>query len=63
LAIHLYTDVVAYQKLDYIHRNPMAKHWRLVDDPCRYKYSTANFYNNGVKDFSFIRDLREEFGC
>jgi len=59
LAVHLYTRRVAYQKLDYIHHNPVAK--QLVTDPCAYKYSTAKYYECGVKDFVFIKDLREEF--
>jgi putative transposase len=61
LAIPLYTRKVAYQKLDYIHYNPMAGKWKLVKDPCDYKHSTARFYEIGVKDFAFIKDLREEF--
>lgn len=61
LAIPLYTREVAYQKLDYLHYNPVAEQWQLVKDPCDYKYSTARFYEIGVKDFGFIKDLREEF--
>ena len=61
LAVPLFSRKVAYQKLDYIHRNPVSKHWLLADDPCQYWYSTARFYELGVKDFSFIKDLREEF--
>jgi putative transposase len=34
---------------------------KLVTDPCDYKYSTARFYKLGIKDFGFIKDLREEF--
>ncbi len=61
LAIHLYTREVAYQKLDYLHYNPVAEHWQLVSDPCDYKYSTIRFYEMGVRNFSFIKDLRLEF--
>ena len=61
LAIPLYTREVAYQKLDYVHYNPVAEQWQLVKDPCDYKYSTAQFYEMGVKTFDFIKDLREEF--
>jgi putative transposase len=61
LAIHLYTKEVAYQKLDYVHNNPVAGKWRLAKNPCDYKYSTARFYVLGIKDFEFIKDLREEF--
>ena len=61
LAVHLYTKEVAYQKLDYLHNNPVAGRWQLVNDPCDYKYSTSRFYEKGIKDFGFIKDLREEF--
>lgn len=47
--------------MDYTHYNPVAEQWQLVKDPCDYKYSTAKFYEIGVKDFSFIKDLREKF--
>ncbi len=61
LAVHLYDQDVAYQKLDYIHANPIAEHWQLANDSCEYKYSTAKLYEIGVNDFSFIKDLRDEF--
>lgn len=58
LAVHLYTQKVAYQKLNYIHSNPLAEHWQLVSDPCNYKYSSAKFYEMGEKDYTFLKDLR-----
>jgi REP element-mobilizing transposase RayT len=61
LAVRLYTRKVAYQKLDYIHLNPLAEHWQLAADPCDYKYSTARLYERGITEFSFIKDLRDEF--
>ena len=61
LAIHLYTPDVAYQKLNYLHLNPLAEHWQLVTDPCDYYYSTASFYEKDILNFPFIKDLREEF--
>lgn len=61
LAIHLYTKEVAYQKLDYVHNNPLADQWKLATNPCDYKYSTAKFYELGISGFGFIKDLREEF--
>jgi putative transposase len=61
LAVPLFTKEVAYQKLEYLHYNPVAEHWKLANDPCDYTYSTSRFYMMGIKDFSFIKDLREEF--
>lgn len=61
LAVHLYTREVAYQKPDYIHYNPVAEQWQLVGDKCDYKYSTAQLYEQGIRDFAFVKDLREEF--
>ncbi len=60
LAVHLYRLDIAYQKLYYIHANPLAEYWQLAKDPCGYKYSTARLYEMGIKDFSFIKDLRDE---
>lgn len=61
LAIHLYSQEVAYQKLDYLHRNPTAKHWRLTDDYLNYTYSSVRFYELGIREYDFLKDLREEF--
>jgi len=61
LAVHLYSSPVANQKMNYIHLNPISKHWKFVDDPCDYAYSTASFYGRGRKDFSFVKDLQNEF--
>ncbi len=61
LAIHLYTAEVAYQKLDYIHNNPLAEHWQLATTPADYLYSSASFYETNVKRFAFLQDLRGEF--
>ena len=62
LAIHLYSREVAYQKLDYLHRNPTAKHWQLTNDYLNYTYSSVRFYELDLKEYDFLKDLREEFG-
>lgn len=61
LAVHLFSREVAYQKLDYIHANPVADHWKLASEPCTYLYSTAKYYEIGRCDFSFLKDIRNEF--
>jgi REP element-mobilizing transposase RayT len=61
LEVHLFSKVVAYQKLDYMHYNPCAEHWELAKEPTDYFFSSAKYYETGVKDFAFLKDLRNEF--
>ncbi len=61
LAIHLYSREVAFQKLNYIHNNPLAEHWQLTKAPCEYKYSSAKYYELNEKNFSFLKELWEVF--
>jgi len=61
LAIHLYSKEVAFQKLDYLHLNPLAEHWQLAKEPSGYYWSSASFYQDGSSPFVFLSDLREEF--
>lgn len=49
LATHLYSKKVAFQKLDYMHYNPLAEHWKLAIDPCDYKYSSAKYYERNFR--------------
>lgn len=61
LAIHLYTPQVLYQKMKYIHNNPLAERWNLAQEPTEYKYSSAKFYEKGICEFDFLKDIRDEF--
>ena len=61
LAILLYTEDVAIQKFDYIHANPLAKHWDLASDPSSYLYSSATYDEQDVGQFGFLKNLMEEF--
>jgi putative transposase len=54
LSIDLYSEKVLLQKLDYIHRNPIQKGWKLSDDELGYKYSSCRFYNGQGDDFGFL---------
>jgi REP element-mobilizing transposase RayT len=47
------------QKLNYIHNNPMKGKWSLVKHPADYCYSSARFYEHGLKDFDFLYDYRD----
>ena len=46
----IYSEPFFFQKLDYIHLNPVSKKWRLVDDFTDYEHSSASFY-----EFDIIR--------
>ena len=37
------------QKLNYIHFNPCQPHWNLAASPEEYKWSSARFYETGIK--------------
>ncbi|RFZ82377.1 transposase [Mucilaginibacter terrenus] len=63
LSVDLWTPNVFYQKLDYIHNNPLQEKWRLATLPEEYIYSSARFYRTGIDDFGFLthhdgQDLR-----
>ena len=47
------------QKLNYIHFNPCQPHWNLAASPEKYKWSSANFYETGVKEFKFLRHFND----
>lgn len=61
LAVELYSPKMAYQKLDYIHLNPLGELWNLVNDPCDYVFSSASFYEKGGDKYSFLKHLGNEF--
>lgn len=44
LTIQLFTEEVAYQKLDYLHFNPCTEYWQLASEPSEYFFSSARFY-------------------
>ena len=47
------------QKVAYTHNNPVAKHWRLVEDRADYVYSSACFYDRGEPPVIAVDDVRE----
>lgn len=40
-----------YQKLDYMHKNPVSKRWQLAAVFTNYLHSSASFYEKGVKNY------------
>ena len=56
LSIDLYSEEVFFQKLDYIHYNPVEA--GMCKLPEGYKYSSAKFYSTGIDDFGFLTHFR-----
>ena len=50
LSIEIYTDKVLAQKVNYIHHNLRKKGM----DDLTYKYSSASFYDTGIKNWDFL---------
>ncbi len=57
LPVILYTPNVIYQKLNYIHNNPVQGKWMLADSPIEYKYSSARFYETGIDEFGILTHI------
>lgn len=53
------TAAFAYQKLLYMHNNPCAGKWKLVDDITKYEYSSARFYISGKHAGYEVTDVEE----
>ena len=56
LDIEILSDNMFDQKLNYIHNNPLQKQWRLVDDPVKYRYSSASYYEMNIDEFGILSD-------
>ena len=52
LSVELFTPAVFYQKLEYIHNNPVRA--GIYNFPEEYQYSSASFYATGVDKFGML---------
>ena len=59
LGVQVYTDEVMFQKMKYIHENPIVEKWKLALMPEEYFYSSASFYFNGDKRWEFLTHVRD----
>jgi len=57
LGIEIYSVKAARQKLDYIHKNPVAGKWQLAKDYFSYHYSSIRFYETGIDEFGFLKNI------
>ncbi len=58
-AKNIYSIDFLWQKMEYIHQNPIAKDWKLVEDRADYVYSSAGYYDYGRKPVIPITDINE----
>lgn len=61
LSVELFSRDVAEQKLRYIHANPVKGKWKLAKDDMGYSFSSARFYETGVDEFGFLKNIFDEF--
>lgn len=54
-----YSREFIFQKLEYIHHNPVSKKWQLVDDFTDYEYSSASFYEKGIKKYENLLHIND----
>ena len=54
-----YSEEFIFQKLQYIHLNPVSKKWNLVSDFTDYEHSSASFYERGIKKYERIVHINE----
>ena len=59
LSIDLFTEEVFFQKLNYIHNNPLQPKWQLAVTPEDYFYSSAAFYEKGINDFDLLTHYKD----
>ena len=53
------SDTFIWQKLDYMHWNPLSGKWKFADSPELYPHSSARFYINGEQGLFPVKDYRE----
>jgi REP element-mobilizing transposase RayT len=54
-----YSTEFIYQKLNYMHHNPVSKRWQLVNDFADYEYSSASFYEKGIRRYERIMHIHD----
>jgi putative transposase len=58
-AKNIYSEKFLFQKMEYIHQNPVANELGLVQDRAEYQYSSACFYDEGRRPVIEIDDIRD----
>ena len=53
-SIEMQNRIIAAQKVEYIHNNPLQEKWKLVEKPEDYVYSSASYYLSDKSPFYFL---------
>ena len=61
LAILMDSKDKVFQKLDYLHLNPLQEHWNLATQPEDYYWSSAKLYEKTIDDFKFLTHIEDRF--
>jgi REP element-mobilizing transposase RayT len=54
-----YSEAFIFQKLQYMHLNPVSKKWSLVNDFTDYEHSSASFYERGIKNYQKVVHIND----
>lgn len=55
----IFSEKFLFQKLNYIHHNPISSKWDLAKDFISYKHSSASFYEEGKATFFVPKHFRD----
>ncbi len=61
-AKNVYSPEFLREKVEYIHDNPIAKKWALVENRADYRYSSACYYDRDEGPLVAVDDVREWLG-
>ncbi|WP_205943580.1 hypothetical protein [Pedobacter cryophilus] len=61
LAVLIDSPEKAFQKIDYIHYNPLQEKWKLVEEAENYHWSSAKFHETGEDNFGFLTPISNVF--
>ena len=59
MAVHVYSPSVIFQKLDYVHTNPVQGKWNLADDFVSYQFSSARFYETLEDHWGILTHIQD----
>jgi len=58
-AKRIHSQSLMYEKIDYIHQNPVHGKWKLVNEASDYLYSSALYYKSGIDKFGILTNVED----